>query len=445
MGKKKLVLGVWILVIAAVVGWGSATYALVIGVGEFDDPKIERLPGAIRDAEQLAGLFERLSLASEQEGSLELLVNPTRSQLLFAVYNWTNKGQEGDRMILYYGGHAETQVTRNGTQTYLVPRDGYSVSAMMAETCLGFQEKIEPLLEENMEGKQVLLILDACYSGSILKSRPLSQPKIELSGFEMLAQQRGIQVLVSAGENEKSQEKPGGGGYFTDALLEGLKGRANANGDETIQMGELGAFVRGEVQKTTRGEQNPVYFGSDPEMVVAQDPMRTTRELVQMVTLLFGQGQIPQEHFVEYGKILGQEAVQDTAGQQKLRKYLEQYYQNRDLETLSAMTQIALEDTTRQPDPGFPSRPVSSSTPDPVSPPQQPTPETMASPEPQPSFPSQPTQGEKTGTCILKVVVGDGSEEVQGEVHAWMDGEYIGKMGKEGLSTGNLEVGKHVL
>ncbi|HPE70492.1 MAG TPA: caspase family protein, partial [Thermotogota bacterium] len=335
-----------LLVLACALGMGAKTYALVIGVGEFNDPKIQALPGALEDARQLAVLFERLGIASPGDGSLELLLNPTGNELYGAIFNWTTKGEEGDRMVLYYGGHGETLEENGKARTYLVPSDGFSEPRLLRRSCVDFQEEIMPLFEENLEGKETLLIIDACYSGSILGTRPLSAPKIEYNEFGVLAQARGIQVLVSAGGDELSREKPGGGGYFTTALIEGMKGAANANGNETIEMGELGAYVQREVKASTENKQNPRYFGNNPEMVIAQDPAKTTNELKRMVMDLFSDGNISLDHFAEYGKILGQEAMQDTPVQQKIRKYLEQYYQVRDVETLNTMTQKALGEET---------------------------------------------------------------------------------------------------
>ncbi|HPE70263.1 MAG TPA: caspase family protein, partial [Thermotogota bacterium] len=382
---------------------GAKTFALVVGVGEYDDPKIEALPGAVQDATQLAELFERLGIANRDDESLKLLLNPTQSQLLYETYSWSLKGQPGDRMIFYYGGHGETQITKEGTQTYLVPRDGYSLPALMAKTCLSFQEEIEPLLEANMQGKQTLLILDACYSGSILKSRPLSEPRFELSGFAALAKQRGIQVLVSAEENEQSQEKPGGGGYFTAALVEGLKGRANANGNETIEMGELAAYVGAEVRAYTQGDQNPVYFGTATEMVVVQDPGRTASSLREQVIVLYARKQIPAHHLLLYAQVLGQDPEDDNEAQARVRKNLEQYHQNRDLENLEILTQ-ALLDRSEQPLVEEVSAPAIAIVQEPPVEPQNPEPQA------QPQQPVQPAQ--PAGNCILQLL--SGNQEIQG-------------------------------
>ncbi|HYH85145.1 MAG TPA: hypothetical protein VEX60_06655, partial [Pyrinomonadaceae bacterium] len=70
----------------------------------------------------------------------------------------------------------------------------------------------------------------------------------------------GRAVLTSSDVNEVSAEDTrwgGGHGVFTWALLEGLKGKADANQDRFITAGELFGYVRNTVRIETRFKQNP--------------------------------------------------------------------------------------------------------------------------------------------------------------------------------------------
>jgi uncharacterized caspase-like protein len=67
-------------------------------------------------------------------------------------------------------------------------------------------------------------------------------------------------VLTSSDVNEVSRESKrwgGGHGVFTWALLEGLRGKADASGDSLITAGELFNYVRQRVQLETGFKQNP--------------------------------------------------------------------------------------------------------------------------------------------------------------------------------------------
>ncbi len=68
----------------------------------------------------------------------------------------------------------------------------------------------------------------------------------------------GIIGLTCRFGNELSQEREEWGhGAFTKAILEGLGGKADYNGDNTIDMKELDLYVTNRVKQLTNGEQHP--------------------------------------------------------------------------------------------------------------------------------------------------------------------------------------------
>jgi hypothetical protein len=77
---------------------------------------------------------------------------------------------------------------------------------------------------------------------------------------KQLFNQEGRAVLTSSDVNETSAESTvwgGGHGVFTWALLEGLRGLADANTDKIVTAGELFDYVSNRVRKETRNKQNP--------------------------------------------------------------------------------------------------------------------------------------------------------------------------------------------
>ncbi|HPE69472.1 MAG TPA: caspase family protein [Thermotogota bacterium] len=262
----------WLLILTCPVFLGSNSHVLVIGVGEFEDPLIQSLPRVVQDARELGWTLEQLGVGSEGQGSLQVLVNPTRGEMLHALLQWSQRGEMGDSMVLYYGGHGETREQNGQGTTFWVPHDGYTSAMLRQDTFLDFQGQVVPILERNLDGKQWLLVLDACFSESLLAERPAGSPKLELDGFATLAEQFPIQVLVSTAEGQCSMEYPEGGGIFTGVLIEGLKGKANFNEDETIEIGELIEYVKQQVAHQTEESQTPVSFGDSTQGVIVPDP-----------------------------------------------------------------------------------------------------------------------------------------------------------------------------
>jgi formylglycine-generating enzyme required for sulfatase activity len=76
--------------------------------------------------------------------------------------------------------------------------------------------------------------------------------------------QDGVAVLTAAGAAERSQEGPqfcGGHGAFTCALLTGLQGAADSDGNGLVQVRELYDYTYRETKRRTTGLQNPELQG----------------------------------------------------------------------------------------------------------------------------------------------------------------------------------------
>jgi uncharacterized caspase-like protein len=81
----------------------------------------------------------------------------------------------------------------------------------------------------------------------------------------------GVAVLTSATDSQLAQERLElGHGLFTYALLEGLRGAADQDGDG-VELGELGRYVSYWVREHTGDTQTPALTGSfDSELPFAE-------------------------------------------------------------------------------------------------------------------------------------------------------------------------------
>ena len=89
-------------------------------------------------------------------------------------------------------------------------------------------------------------------------------------GSEMLRElsspDYGVRVLGAARSRETAEELPTEQhGAFAQALLEGLSGKADANGDGLVEMSELESYLTSRVDELTAGRQHPV--ARQPAMV----------------------------------------------------------------------------------------------------------------------------------------------------------------------------------
>jgi len=186
------------------------------------------------------------------------------------------------------------------------------------------------------------VIMDACYSGGIVKDRPLGGVRVETMSLEEVAKQRGAVFLLSSKPDEISQEKPTGGGWFTHYLIEGLKGEAG-KGKEFITTKDLYQYVAQAVSKQTYGKQNPLIIGTK-EIIVTVNLKEQQRKLVHELVDLALDGKIPEDYIYRYVKVLTQSESKDSDLEKKIRAILQKYANDKNLEALKLQTKILLGD-----------------------------------------------------------------------------------------------------
>ena len=126
-----------------------------------------------------------------------------------------------------------------------------------------------------MSSQKVLLLVDACYSGSMLNAFRGYEDRKALA---MLARSAGIHILAAATRDQRASEVPAlGHGVFSYALLDGLAGSAalrDVNRQVTVQ--SLAAYIRSQLPDLGRQYQaevqDPVSFsnGMDFPLAVAR-------------------------------------------------------------------------------------------------------------------------------------------------------------------------------
>jgi hypothetical protein len=78
-------------------------------------------------------------------------------------------------------------------------------------------------------------------------------------------------INSSTGEETSLGYDASRSGLFTYYLCAGLQGRADANGDKQITLGELKTYISTNVMATSKkisGIQTPVFYGDENEILV---------------------------------------------------------------------------------------------------------------------------------------------------------------------------------
>lgn len=197
-------------------------YAVVVGanLGGADQ---EPLRFAERDAQRAAAVLEDLGGVHQED--MVLLLAPDAAGVERVLERISTRlaaeTSPDDRSLIfvYYSGHADERGLRLGESSLALDTLRDRVEAMPVDV-------------------RVLLV-DACRSGEILRSKggtPVEPFAITLRGPE---QSEGLAILTSASGQEDAQESDRlQSGVFTHHLLAGLQGAADNSGDHKVTLSE---------------------------------------------------------------------------------------------------------------------------------------------------------------------------------------------------------------
>jgi WD40 repeat protein/uncharacterized protein YgiM (DUF1202 family) len=240
-------------------------WAVVIGISQYK--MVRSLKFADQDALGFYNyLVSQIGVPKEQ---ITLLTNADATLLNLKRVLGTElrrKAGEKDTVIIYYAGHGapESDATSSdddGLEKYLVPYEGdpndlYATGLPMRE--------VETILQR-LASERVIFITDSCYSGATAGRTfaTASRRAVVSDAFlARLAKAKGRVVLTASRASEVSEERDAlGHGVFTYYLLEGLRGKADLDGDGVITIDEIYNYVAQKVPEVTGQNQHPMKRG----------------------------------------------------------------------------------------------------------------------------------------------------------------------------------------
>lgn len=266
-----------------------ARRALLVGIGAYRN--FSHLPGAPNDARAMAAfLTEHAGFA---RGDIRLLTDSeaTRHNILRTAREWLVDGTAvGDEVLLFFSGHGfqqwdEDRDEVDGKDETLVPVDAYldgdrQVQGMITDDEIG-------ALLDDLEGRQVRVVIDACHSGTSTKGvgvddgwqyvktlrlpdgspvRLAADPETAAAAERVvhkgdLAAVTGIESVLRSGDPDvvvwtavradqqalldRDATGDTAGSVYTRRLLWGVRdGKADADQDGTVTIAELQNYVQ---------------------------------------------------------------------------------------------------------------------------------------------------------------------------------------------------------
>lgn len=225
-------------------------WAVVIGVGNYEDKALGALPNAVRDARavyqalvQDGQLFSPQNVALMVDDAADLMRRPTRSNILTFLHTWLELAGSEDSLLIYFAGHG---IDENGA-LYLMPLDGRTANVSL--TGIAYRDFEEQL--EHSKAKLSLIILDACHSGAGRGITTMTRGMMD----DIEKYSEGRIVLASCKENEFSHEYDKEHGAFTHFLLEALQGAGDDDKDGLVSAKETSNYTFEKVRRWSRENQ----------------------------------------------------------------------------------------------------------------------------------------------------------------------------------------------
>ncbi|TNE48449.1 MAG: tetratricopeptide repeat protein, partial [Bacteroidetes bacterium] len=269
----------------------GTTRAVIIGISDYQDPRIPDLRFAHRDAEALAAYLRSPAGGSVPEDNLRVLINEdaTEARIGNALYWLLEETKEGDQVIFYFSGHGDVERKISSKPGFLL---GWNANAgvYLAGGTLkvrDLQEIITTLSQE--QNARVLVITDACRAGKLAGDE---EGGIQITGASLAKKFANEIKILSCQPDELSVEGEqwgGGRGVFSYHLIEGLLGLADQNTDMQISLSEIRRYLEDQVSSEV-SNQSPMTVGDIKEVIARVDP-ELLREVKQLK-----KGQAPQLH-----------------------------------------------------------------------------------------------------------------------------------------------------
>jgi WD40 repeat protein/uncharacterized caspase-like protein len=255
-------------------------YVVAVGVSDYQDSRL-RLTYADKDARDLADLLQTKRGRFGEVNVLRILNRDATRENIGKARDFLKASQVDDLVVLFFAGHG----LLDSKLDYYFGTSDIDFSDP-AKRGLAY-EAIEDLLD-GIRSRKKLLLMDTCHSGeldkdNVVAARTEKKPGDEVkertfrgltrvtsrvglgNSFQLLQAMfadlrrgTGTVVIASAAGSEFAVESAAwNNGVFTHAVMRGLKGEADRDGDGRVLVSELRDFVEHEVQQLTAGRQSP--------------------------------------------------------------------------------------------------------------------------------------------------------------------------------------------
>ena len=232
---KKLLLFLFVFASSVINTNAQKTYVLLTGVSSYSNSQAN-LGNTTKDVKELKTVFNRqgatVATLTSKHANHDNIVEKLEAIIKLA--------KSDDKILFFFSGHGDT----GGFLTYEL-------------SMFRYKELADILAKART--KNVYCFIDACRAGSA------TDDTYSGYGWSEDSKKKGLTFMLSCRADEFSFENDWvGNGFFTKALLKGLRGMSDSNNDRRVTLIELFKYVYNDVTARTKNSsqiQHPQLIG----------------------------------------------------------------------------------------------------------------------------------------------------------------------------------------
>jgi WD40 repeat protein len=221
-------------------------YALVIGINEYKNPKLQ-LNYAVADATLFANTLKKGAVALFDKVEVKKLSSKeetTRENILKELKAMQSLNPD-DLFVLYVASHGTVD---DGEYFLITSNVGSTRTERLKTDAIG--QKVFKELISNIPATKKLIIIDTCNAGALgeaIQVAMLTRGMSEDTAMKILSRAVGSTILSASTSLQEALEGYQGHGLFTYVLAEGLQGKADKGNTGYVRTTELADYVDNEV------------------------------------------------------------------------------------------------------------------------------------------------------------------------------------------------------
>jgi hypothetical protein len=218
---------------------GARFFALIIGVQNYADPKVNSLDYPLADAARVREILTKDYMFDQK--NIIFLADPNRSVIISKLDQLAQQITPNDNLLIFYAGHG--YFDENLKQGFWLPSNARKDSRAEWLSNSTVRDYLG-----GMRAKHVLLIADACFSGSIFKTRDAFTE--EAASIQELYRMPSRKAMTSGAMKAVPDRS-----VFVDYLIK----RLNENAESYLTAEELFSSMRKAVINNSPSRQTPQY------------------------------------------------------------------------------------------------------------------------------------------------------------------------------------------